>query len=112
TRPALDQPITWPCISVMLTRVLLKVARILATPLMMFLAPLALMIFLPAKSSARSSAAVGAATAGGAPSAGLGASAPAAAAPPSGAGAPFLGPLPEGASPPAALAAGLSAVSG
>src|ERR1043166_6233802 len=84
--------------SVMLTRVLLKVARILATPLTMFFAPLALVIFLPAKSSARSSAAVGAATAGAAPSAGLGAAA-------------FFEGLPAGASP-VALAAGLSAASG
>src|ERR1035441_9629020 len=64
---------TCPCMSVMLTRVLLKVARMLATPLTMFLEPLALTIFLPARSSASNSAAVGAATAatGAAPSAGL-----------------------------------------
>src|SRR2546425_12545037 len=85
---------TWPCMSVMLTRVLLKVARMLATPLMMFLAPLALMIFLPAKSSASNSAAVGAAAtgAGAAPSAGFAASAGGGgAAPPAPGGAPFRG---------------------
>src|SRR5438093_13394478 len=98
---------TWPCMSVMLTRVLLKVARMLATPLMMFLAPLALMIFLPAKSSASNSAAVGAAATAAAPSAGFGASATAA-----GASGPwarvFLAPL-AGAVSAAALAAGFSA---
>src|SRR2546426_4826688 len=52
----------------MLTNVLLNVARILAMPLMMFLAPLALTIFLPANSSASNSAAVGAAA--GTPAAG------------------------------------------
>ena len=43
TRPALDQPITFPCMSVIETVVLLKVAKILATPVIMFLEPLALM---------------------------------------------------------------------
>src|SRR5215471_14581243 len=52
---------TCPCASVMLTCVLLNVARMLAIPLRIFLAPLALTIFLPAKSSANNSAAVGAA---------------------------------------------------
>src|SRR5216117_915611 len=79
--------------SVMLTRVLLKVARMLAMPLTMFFAPLALTIFLPAMSSANNSAAVGAATvapAGAAVSATAGAATPAAGAPGS-AGAAFLG---------------------
>src|SRR5580765_5126001 len=76
--------------SVMLTRVLLKVARMLAMPTRTFLAPLALMIFLPAKSSANNSAAVGAAATGAAPSAGLAPSAAAGAAPSAGAAA-FLG---------------------
>src|SRR5262245_15377915 len=52
--------------SVMATWVLLKVARILATPTAMFLDPFALMIFLALGSSPRSSAAVGAAAATGA----------------------------------------------
>src|SRR5215469_11513555 len=64
--------------SVMVTIVLLKVARMFAMPLVMFLAPLALTIFLPARSSASNSAAVGAAataaTPAAAPSAGFGAS--------------------------------------
>src|SRR5437870_2142098 len=83
--------------SVMLTRVLLKVARMLAMPLLIFLAPLALTIFLPAISSASNSAAVGAATAAaGAPgtagSPGLGASA-AGAAPSAGGAVAFFGPF-------------------
>src|SRR5208283_5450291 len=93
----------------MLTIVLLKVARMLAMPLTIFFAPLALTIFLPARSSASNSAAVGAATAatGTAPSAGLGASAAGTA--PSAAGAPpFFGALAGGASP-TGLVAGLSA---
>src|ERR1017187_4471119 len=108
TRPALDQPMTCPCMSVMLTSVLLKVARMLATPLTMFLEPLALTIFLPARSSASNSAAVGAATAatGAAPSAGLGASA-AGPAPSATGAAPFFGAL-AGAASPSGLAAGLS----
>src|SRR6266404_4158155 len=94
--------------SVMLTWVLLNVARILAMPLLMFFAPLALTIFLPAMSSASNSAAVGAATeAAGTPSGGLGASG--AGAPPSTAGGPaFLGALAGGESLPG-LAAGLPA---
>src|SRR5213594_1543926 len=95
----------------MLTRVLLKVARIFATPLTIFFAPLALMIFLPAKSSASNSAAVGAAAtgAGAAPSAGLAASAGGAGAAPSAAGAaPFRGGL-AGCESPAGLAAAFSA---
>jgi hypothetical protein len=44
--PALDQPSTLPCMSVMVTLVLLKVAKMLAMPTAIFLAPLALMIFL------------------------------------------------------------------
>src|SRR6185312_12937312 len=68
--------------SVIVTCVLLNVAKIFAMPTEMFFAPLALTIFLPAISSARSSAAVGAEPATGpAPSAGLGASATAAGAP-------------------------------
>src|ERR1017187_8787476 len=51
--------------SVMLTCVLLNVARMFAMPTEMFFAPLALTIFLPARSSARSSAAVGAEPAAG-----------------------------------------------
>src|ERR1035441_1304598 len=92
---------TCPCISVMLTSVLLKVAKMLAMPLTIFFAPLALTIFFPARSSASNSAAVGAATAatGAAPSAGLVASA---------AGeAPFFGALAAGASLPG-LEAGFS----
>ncbi len=46
-----------PCMSVMVTCVLLNVARMLAMPETMFLASLALMIFLPAASSPNSSAA-------------------------------------------------------
>src|ERR1041385_5174666 len=69
TRPALDQPITLPCISVMETCVLLKVARMFAMPMEMFLAPLALTIFLAFGSSPSNSCAVGAAAATGAPSA-------------------------------------------
>src|SRR5438105_3873273 len=88
--------------SVMLTRVLLKVARMLAIPLRMFLAPLALMIFLPAISSASNSAAVGAATAGapaaGAPSAVFGGSATGAS-PSVTAGAVFFGALGPGVAP-------------
>src|SRR2546429_607623 len=93
----------------MLTRGLLKVARMLAMPTEIFLAPLALTIFLPAMSSASNSAAVGAATAATGPvaSAGLGASAPGAA--PSAGAAPFFWPLAGAASPGAALAAGFSA---
>src|SRR6202167_2390870 len=60
TRPALDQPSTLPCMSVIVTLVLLNVARILAMPTEMFLEPLALMIFLALASSASNSAAVGA----------------------------------------------------
>ena len=60
TRPALDQPSTLPCISVMLTLVLLKVAKILAMPTAMFFEPLALTIFLALGSSPSNSAAVGA----------------------------------------------------
>src|SRR5437762_10941540 len=60
TRPALDQPSRLPCMSVMVTWVLLNVARMLATPDVMFFDPLALMIFLAAASSANNSAAVGA----------------------------------------------------
>src|SRR5207302_8657251 len=60
TRPALDQPSTLPCMSVIVTCVLLNVARMLATPDVMFFDPLALMIFLAAASSANNSAAVGA----------------------------------------------------
>src|ERR1035441_11132921 len=83
----------------MLTIVLLNVARMLAMPLSILFAPLALTIFLPARSSASNSAAVGAAVAatGIAPSAGLGASP--AGAPTSAAGAPaFLDALARGAS--------------
>src|SRR5439155_5429835 len=61
TRPALDQPKTLPCWSVMVTCVLLKVAKMLAIPVVIFLEPLALMIFFAAASSASNSAAVGAA---------------------------------------------------
>jgi len=61
TRPALDQPSTLPCMSVMVTLVLLNVAKMLAMPTAIFLAPLALMIFLALASSASNSAAVGAA---------------------------------------------------
>src|SRR5437867_4177720 len=72
TRPALDQPRILPCMSVMATIVLLNVARMFAMPDAIFFAPLALMIFLPADSSASNSAAVGAAGAatGAAPTAG------------------------------------------
>src|SRR5271163_2999976 len=49
--------------SVMVTLVLLKVAKMLAMPTAIFLAPLALMIFLELASSASNSAAVGAETA-------------------------------------------------
>src|SRR5215472_2047173 len=96
---------TWPCMSVILTRVLLKVARIFAMPVTMFLEPLALTIFFPARSSASSSAAVGAAAAAGAaPSAALGASPTAAAAV-----AAFLDALGAGWPSPADLTAGFSA---
>src|SRR6185437_2791246 len=79
TRPALDQPSRLPCMSVIVTCVLLNVARMFAMPTEIFLAPLALTIFLPAKSSASNSAAVGAEPAtGAAPSAGLAAGASAA----------------------------------
>src|SRR6266536_125959 len=61
TRPALDQPKTFPCMSVIVTCVLLNVAKMLATPVVIFFDPLALMIFLPAASSSNNSAAVGAA---------------------------------------------------
>src|SRR5215213_2717827 len=71
TRPALDQPITLPCMSVIETWVLLKVARMFATPVEMFLAPLALTIFFAFGSSPSNSAAVGAATTGGAASTAL-----------------------------------------
>src|SRR5881394_3857563 len=64
TRPAVDQPSKLPCMSVIVTCVLLNVARMCATPVEMFLACLALMIFLALGSSANSSAAVGAATTG------------------------------------------------
>src|SRR5258707_14444054 len=100
---------TWPWASVMLTSVLLKVAKILAMPLLMFFAPLALTIFLPAKSSASNSAAVGAATlTGAAPatSAVFGVSAEGAASPAW--AAPFLGARAGCASAPA-FAAGFSA---
>src|ERR1051325_4494948 len=86
TRPALDQPRMLPCMSVMATMVLLKVARMFATPELMFFAPLALMIFFVAASSASNSAAVGAATAGAPPAGGAAAaaaSAPLAGSPPS-----------------------------
>src|SRR5262245_30996143 len=86
----------WPCMSVMVTIVLLKVARIFAMPVVIFFAPLALTIFLPAMSSASNSAAVGAAATGAAPgtaaSAGLAPSATGAVTPAS-AGAAFLGAL-------------------
>src|SRR6266850_3462653 len=119
TRPALDQPMEWPCMSVMVTMVLLKVARMLAMPMVMFLAPLALTIFLPAMSSASSSAAVGAAARGAAPGAAAspgfaasGAAAPAAAGAPASAAAAaaFLGVLAFSAFSPEALA-GFSPVS-
>src|SRR3989442_8357500 len=58
-----------PCMSVMATIVLLNVARMFAMPDAIFFAPLALIIFLVAASSASNSAAVGAAT-GAAPAAG------------------------------------------
>src|SRR2546429_1513433 len=61
TRPALDQPSTLPCMSVIVTCVLLKVAEMLAMPEVMFFEPFALMIFRVAASSASNSAAVGAA---------------------------------------------------
>src|ERR1041385_4507743 len=96
--------------SVMLTRVLLKVARMFATPLVIFFPPFALMIFLPARSSASSSAAVGAATAGAAPSTGLGASAAAAGAVSAGAGAAPFFPALAGAASPAGFPAGFAAV--
>src|SRR2546426_14227 len=100
---------TWPCMSVILTSVLLKVARMLATPLMIFLEPLALMIFLPARSSASNSAAVGAATTAAVtpPSAGFGASA-AGAAPSAAGAAPFLAAL-AGCASPAGLPTAFSA---
>src|SRR5438046_9881758 len=60
TRPGLDQPNKLPCMSVIVTCVLLKVTRILAMPEVIFFEPLALMIFLAAASSASNSAAVGA----------------------------------------------------
>src|SRR4051812_5761795 len=103
TRPALDQPSRFPCMSVIVTWVLLKVARMLATPTAMFLAPLALTIFFPADSSANRSAAVGALPATISPGAALGASAPSGAL----AGA-ALGAAPSAAGAAAALA-GLSA---
>src|SRR6185369_15813320 len=89
----------------MVTCVLLKVARIFAMPVEIFLAPLALTIFLPARSSASNSAAVGAAAATGASGAFAVASAAAAgaAAPASGAAA-FLAGFSS-----AGLAAGFSA---
>src|SRR6476646_5269126 len=98
--------------SVMLTKVLLKVARMFAMPLLMFLAPLALIIFLPAISSASSSAAVGAAAGAPATASGaLGASATGVAASPPGAAAGFFGLF--GAWPSAAgFPAGFSAASG
>jgi len=80
TLPALDQPRILPCMSVMETRVLLKVARMLAIPVLIFLAPLALTIFLAAASSPSNSAAVGAVPAvGSAGLAGSGAASPGAA---------------------------------
>src|SRR5438874_10572935 len=45
TLPALDHPMTLPFMSVIVTMVLLNVARICATPLWTFLLPLALTIF-------------------------------------------------------------------
>src|ERR1043165_4972849 len=60
-----------PCMSVMLTCVLLNVARMFATPTLMFFEPLALTIFLPARSSPSNSAAVGALPATGPSAAGL-----------------------------------------
>src|SRR5688572_24038048 len=60
----------------MFTRVLLKVARMFAMPTMMFLEPLALMIFLAFASSPSSSAAVGADPAAGASGGVAGAPAP------------------------------------
>src|SRR6266567_2644208 len=94
----------------MLTRVLLNVARMLATPLVMFLAPLALMIFLVARSSASSSAAVGAAPPATAPSTGLGAAA-AGATPPAAATSVLFALWPGCESGPG-LAAGLSVAAG
>src|SRR6185436_13591936 len=110
TRPALDQPITLPCMSVIETCVLLNVARMFATPVMMFLAPLALTIFLAFGSSPSSSAAVGAATTGAAPgSPGLASAAGAAA--PSAAAAAFAFFGLAGAASPAAAGALASALS-
>src|SRR5256885_12580851 len=60
TRPAVDQPSRLPCMSVMVTWVLLKVAKMLAMPTAIFFAPFALMIFLALGSSPSNSAAVGA----------------------------------------------------
>src|SRR5260370_31077276 len=54
-----------PCMSVMVTCVLLNVARMLATPVATFFGCLALTIFLALASSPKSSAAVGAATVAG-----------------------------------------------
>src|SRR6266478_4700764 len=101
---------TCPCMSVMLTSVLLKVARMLATPLTMFLAPLALMIFLPAISSASNSAAVGAAgAAAGTPaSAGLAGASAVGGAPSGAGGTPFRDAL-AGCASPAGVAAAFSA---
>src|ERR1039458_7954076 len=76
TRPALDQPSTLPCMSVMVTLVLLKVARMLAIPTVMFLAPLALMILRALASSPSNSAAVGAETAATKPTTGAAPGAP------------------------------------
>src|ERR1035437_5846322 len=100
---------TCPCMSVMLTRVLLNVARMLAMPLTIFFEPLALTIFLPAMSSASNSAAVGAATAAtrAAPSAGLDASVGGTAASAASAGAFFDSLAFHGS--PSALAAGFAA---
>ena len=61
TRPEVLHPIELPCMSVMVTWVLLNVARMLATPVTTFLAPLARMIFVALGSSPSSSAAEGAA---------------------------------------------------
>src|SRR5439155_14759263 len=95
----------------MLTRVLLNVARMLATPLVMFLAPLALIIFLVARSSASTSAAVGAAPPETAPSTGLGAGA-AGATPPAAAATSVLFALWPGCESGPDLAAGLSVAAG
>src|SRR5947207_15207111 len=87
TRPALDHPRRFPCVSVIVTCVLLNVARMLAIPTVIFFAPLARTIFLALASYPSNSAAVGAEAA--TVSAGLAGSAGA----PVGAAARFLCPL-------------------